>query len=79
MLFKLFLSREKIFQFNRFALLLLLSLAALAPLFSIPIEIASTAQPIFFLQSYIPIPQIEISEPTTTSKATSPVNWIFLT
>lgn len=78
MLFKIFLSREKSFQFNRFALLLLLPLAALAPLLSIPIEIASTAQPIFLEQTFIPNPQIEIFEPISTAKETSPINWIFL-
>jgi len=77
-LFKIFLSREKSFQFNRFALLLLLPLAALAPFLSLPIEIASTAQPIFLEQSYIPITQIEIPETPTTKKEIPLINWILL-
>jgi len=77
-LFKILLSRVKSFQFNRFALLLLLPLAALAPLLSIPIEIASTAQPIFLEQTFIPNSQIEILETISTVNETSPINWIFL-
>src|SRR5690606_6840346 len=77
-LFKIFLSREKSFQYNRFALLLILPLSALAPLLSIPIEIAATAQPIFQEQTLVPISQIEISEPITITKETTPFNWILL-
>lgn len=76
-LFKIFLFREKSFQFNRFALLLIIPLAALAPILSIPIEIASTAQPTFLEPTFIPNSQIEILEPISAANETSRIHWIF--
>ncbi|SFT53143.1 Signal transducer regulating beta-lactamase production, contains metallopeptidase domain [Algoriphagus locisalis] len=82
-LFKLFLSREKSFQFNRIALLLIIPLAAIAPLLSVPIEIQYPIEPVetsFFQEQMLgPISSSQISEPFTPTKETTNINWIFLT
>lgn len=77
-LFRLFLAKEKCFQFNRIALLLILPLSALAPLLSIPIQIVPTAQPLFLEQQLSPISPIEILAPTTATREPSTIDWIFL-
>lgn len=76
-LFKVFLSKQKSFQFNRLVLLLIIPLAAIAPLWSIPIEVTSTEHSIFLEQkNFNPISPIEISEPIPITKESPPINWI---
>ncbi|WP_057938068.1 M56 family metallopeptidase [Algoriphagus resistens] len=81
-LFKLFLSREKCFQFNRIVLLLTIPLAAIAPLFSVPIEIGYPLDPvenfIFFEQPQSSISLSHTSEPFTPTAETTGIDWIVL-
>lgn len=81
-LFKVFLSKEKSFRFNRIVLLLIIPLAAIAPLLSVPIEVQYPIQPVetsFFQEQMLgPNPSSQFSKPFTPEKETNNINWIFL-
>ena len=81
-LFKLFLSRGKSFQFNRIALLLIIPLAAIAPLLSIPIELEYPTEPIensIFTEPTInTVSSNQLAERSTPITQISTINWILL-
>lgn len=81
-LFKIFLSREKSFRFNRLVLLLIIPLAAIAPLLSVPIERGYSIEQVehSFFQDQIssPISSNQISGSFIPTTETTRVKWIIL-